>query len=977
MNHSIQALCVAIKKIILENKPQNKGFSFVIVTGKHHQGKKTLLRQSQFQHLMADDEFNTPIFYNKHGILIEMGEAWLEQGSSLLQHTFKKLNRCHPQVQITGMILCVAIEELSMIEPIELSKYIKSHTHLLNQFGAALGYRVDASIMMTKMDSLAGFCDFYEHDHTAELNKPLGFTLVETSGQAKINMIFKKQFDQFTESVGQQVLNKVHSARSGLKRTLIREFPLQIASLRLALQSLVEDIHVHFFRVQSVFFTSAEQGGFSLDQLNKKIQHEYALTVQDKFPISHNFRAYFIKGALLAFQAQTKRFAVEAPSIDFKKIGLIAGISAIAMSVLIYQHIHSSHILDKASKEWLAYDAMSIQNPGETSALSHLMNASFMLEELNHHLMPLNAVQNLKWQLENNKTKHMNGIFMPTILKELEEVLTNQQQPNGLRYEALKVYLMLGDPQHHQPDIVNAWFNAHWANEIHSPVVQHKLALLHQALTLPRQPIPINQQLVNDTRNFLKALPPNYLYYSIAKNTFVGDKSHPNLPLDIQGFHLANTEIPYYVTKNGFQSVVQQLPKIVESLSNEAWVLDQPAPANLNELLIQAYSYDYTLWWKNFSQKTMPLNVQNYSDAIHLIQTLRQNNAIQHLIGVIQEHTSPELSESGFLFNQHVASQFTDINLITESSIHPVIQALNDLEKFLTTISIVNDGGKTAFTIAKSRFQEDHLNNPLSILFSQSEQLPEPVANWTKQLANDDWFLIMNDTKQYINTQWKTMVYDDYMKSIDARYPFDTTQKEEVALHDFNRFFSTHGVFNRFIEQYIKPFLDTSEAQWKPKELNNFMLPISSETLQEIIRANIISNMFFAENADASQIHFSLQKSDLDPLISSLYLAIGTKAFNDTQDNSSYTEFEWPASDVKLTIKLAEGQEFNLEEKGPWAWFRILQKAEVQTDNDSAQLQVLLGVGGNSGRYLLKAKNEMNPFTPGVLNGFKLNDRVA
>ncbi len=41
---------------------------------------------------------------------------------------------------------------------------------------------------------------------------------------------------------GQRVINKMHPARSTIKRSLIREFPLQLASLRVPIQFLIQGI---------------------------------------------------------------------------------------------------------------------------------------------------------------------------------------------------------------------------------------------------------------------------------------------------------------------------------------------------------------------------------------------------------------------------------------------------------------------------------------------------------------------------------------------------------------------------------------------------------------------------------------------------------------------------------------------------------------------------------------------------------------
>ena len=156
------------------------------------------------------------------------------------------------------------------------------------------------------------------------------------------------------------------------------------------------------------------------------------------------------------------------------------------------------------------------------------------------------------------------------------------------------------------------------------------------------------------------------------------------------------------------------------------------------------------------------------------------------------------------------------------------------------------------------------------------------------------------------------------------------------------------------------------------------MLPISPEMINELIRANVITAMFFPEQSETSKIDFSLQKLNLDPIVANLQLLIGGAKLNDTQDSESLTHFHWPESNAKLTLSSIEGNHYELEEVGPWAFFKMLQKVNVLVDEqDSSNLQILFEVNGNSGRYILKTQNQVNPFIPGILNGFILNDSIA
>ncbi len=974
MDQSLHALCNALKKIINQLKPQHQAVSFLLLIGKTAQGKTTLLRQSHYEHMKIQLERDADIYYTQDSVVLELGESWITQNKNGLQYTLKQLNKCHRSVKIRGIIQCIDVKELFIAEPLDLIEISKRHADILQRVALNLGYPVDVTLIFTKMDVLAGFCEFFHEEHATELSKPLGFSVNEIHSPSHFSQTCSRQFDHFVEVLGQRVIHKIHPARSSLKRTLIREFPLQLACLRTSIHALIQHNDSKLFRLTALYFTSAEQGSVSLDRLNKKIQHEYGLSVQDQFPQSINYQSYYIDGALRAFHDRTKRLSSSTLTHSQKwMFSAITGLLSVSLVWIAWQHQHATKILDNVGKELLAYDELAVHQKKQTSALYHLTNASAQLDKISSSRNTLPVVQQLKNQLKVNSKQTLKGRFLPNLMADIEKTITDTQQSQSARYGALKIYLMLAEPQHFSQSDVEAWFEAHW-QALQERNIPKKLALLKKVLRQPLHPVAINKQIVTDARNYLNALPASYLYYSLAK-PFFSQKTHP---LNVSGFALTNKELPDYLTKDGFHQVISSLPAITSTLQAENWVLARQDLGNLETLLQQAYCYEYVSWWQHFVRQSKPLHTQNYQQALQLTQMLYKSDSITKLITLIQKETSPESNKPSSLFNQAIASKFADLSFISQSAIRNVTLSLNDLDRFLQALSLVDDQGKTAFDLTKARFQGDTLSNPLSTMYSYAHQLREPVSEWAKQIADDTWYMLISDCKHYINEQWKKTVLTDYKTAIAQRFPFDALATQDITIADFDRFFATHGVLNAFIDDYIKPFLNTSKPEWALKELNNYVLPISQNVLNELIRANIVTNMFFSNQNDTSNIEFSLEKLSLDPIVGSLRLSIGENTLVDSQNSSSMKHFSWPQPNAKLILKSIEGKQYELEESGPWAFFKILQKVNVIVDEEEpSSLQILFEVNGNSGRYLLKTENEVNPFIPGILNGFNLPDLIV
>ncbi len=972
MDNSLDALCDVIKKILAKLRPQSNQLSFIIITGKNAQGKSALLKQSYLEEVLVVSEQHAKVYFNQHGIVLELGENWFTQSKSLLQNTLKQLNRCNAYLKITGIVLCVDVNDLLITDRQQFADQRKAHLQLLDRWGVNLGYPVELALMFTKMDTLAGFTEFYQTEHVNDLSQPLGFSLDCLNDINKKITAFTTQFNQLIETIGQQVINKMHPARSTMRRSLIREFPIQVAGLRAPIHSLLQGISPKFFLLNSIYFSSAEQNGATIDRLNNKIQHEYALAVQDTFPQATNFRAFFVEGALKNIQDQCSQIPQARKFSPKTLMALTAGIAGISLCIVSYHHYNTVRLLDDATKELLAYDTLNSQKNQEKQALYHLSTAAKTIAHIGSNSLSLPTMQHLKSSLNKNTAHKLQDEFLPSLIAELEESINNPNQPPIVRYHALKVYLMLGQPEHFSAREVQEWFLSHWSS-VPEVAFKKQVALLKQVLNNPPKGVVIKPQVISDSRNYLNALPTSYLYYSIAKESFPKTKQK----MAIEGFALATDELPVYFTKSGFNEIIEKIPEMSAQLQKENWVLASQNLTDLDNMLTKAYCFDYVTWWQNFMRKSQPAHYQDYQEGRLVVKNIEQSHAINNLVHLIQQETTGDLTDNSSLFNQSIANQFTDLSLMSQSSIKELGFKINELERFISTLSMINDAGKTAFNITKSRFISDTASDPVSLLYSQARQLPEPLSTWAKQLASETWGLLIKDSRQFINQQWEQTVYQEFQNKIAKRYPLDSAQKEEISIADFNHFFSTNGALNSFTENYVKPFLDVSNAEWKPKAVNDSIVPITTETLDSLMRANIITNMFFSEHSDESKINFSLQKINLDPMVSMLTLEIGNNKLTDNQGSESFIRFVWPQMNAKLALDSIEGHHYELAEQGAWALFKLLEKVNVLVDEqDSSSLQILFEVNSNSGRYLLKTNNQVNPFTPGILNGFTLEKAI-
>ena len=82
----------------------------------------------------------------------------------------------------------------------------------------------------------------------------------------------------------------------------------------------------------------------------------------------------------------------------------------------------------------------------------------------------------------------------------------------------------------------------------------------------------------------------------------------------------------------------------------------------------------------------------------------------------------------------------------------------------------------------------------------------------------------------------------------------------------------------------------------------------------------------------------------------------------------------WPGRGVTNTARVLfqdDGGNFNvITESGPWAWFKLLDKAHIKSTNDAKRYLLSFQTANRVANYELVAQNLINPFTPGIVEGF-------
>ncbi len=961
----LKNLFQTIKKITDQFPEEQKAISFLIATGLHHQGATTVLKQAQMQHIQLDEEYPLQLFYNKNGIILELNQTWASMSEVSLTQLFKKLNRCHRKLRISGFLFFLDITQLMLNDDDEQTLQIKKHSQHYHQFIAALDYPVRAGLIITKLDQITGFTDFFQMAHELELQEPLGFSLSYAKAHLRFANIFSDSWGNFVAHLNQMMIQKVHTTRANKKRILIREFPLQIALLESRFLKLVKNISQEKGHIHNIYFTSSEQKGRNINYLNQKIEKDFSMLVPISSVQSVNYKHFFIHGAVHHTQ-ELSSYTPKPSLFKEKSIQFLLTTGVLLSSYVLFQTIRAADIILTAKNQ-----LTHLENSYHQSNINELLALESSYNNLNQVLFIFKYINNVH-MLKEYIYKLEKIAYKNQMSDEFSRILETECKSTNLAhsYSALKVYKAIQEKRHDQTDFIIKWFEVYWSKSLSKKNNRDYQLLLRKFIW--EISWPIDNTTILNTQNYLKSISQDYLAFEVINQQLTIDTEL----VKIEGFDRDHLVIPKCFLKENFKPTEKKLFTEFTQLERDGWVLGVKVDPALKNQLLELYAKKYIRWWQNINQNIHPRHFNSFTEAKNIFETYIHKNSFDNLVALINRQTELNMDEPNDDFNRLVANAFSNSNFVVNSS-GDLQRIWKDLEKFSGMFIALNDRGQASFQYLRSYFNQTQFNDALYTLGEYAKRMPEPTKTWLNQIQEDMWLLIQNSTKQYLNQRWHEQIYSGYEKQIDKHYPFYESI-EEISMSEFESFFAPNGNMQHFFRDYLQPFINTSQAQWIVKEVDSKKFPIPDNIIQKFIQANIITNMFFPNNASHCEIQFSLEKMTLDPVVGSLLLKVGHQEIKDSQKENLYMQdLHWPETGATLEINTIDGQKYQLTEIGSWAFFRLLEKINVLNDpNDPGAMQILLEINGNSGRYLLKTASPINPFMPSIFKDFILTDKL-
>ncbi|MDV3504787.1 type VI secretion system membrane subunit TssM [Marinobacter sp. M-5] len=471
--------------------------------------------------------------------------------------------------------------------------------------------------------------------------------------------------------------------------------------------------------------------------------------------------------------------------------------------------------------------------------------------------------------------------------------------------------------------------------------------------------------------------------------------------------------IPSLLTREGLDSwFLRKSDDVTELALVDAWVLgrrddvdfSESDEAKLTADLQSLYAEHYAEAWRRALSR---VDMQSFTDFNHGVRVLESltsgHQPLQQLLGQVTHHTRlvPDGSDldgdseaesasakaarkvleqsSHFAMVQEIDRQFAEFNQLDRkqgdnpSDLEQLMVVLGDLHEYMRGIQESPDRGKAALQAARARMGLQGAD-PIFTLQRLADNQPAPLDRMLDKLAAESWRVVLDQAVAQLERQWYREVYQPFQQALARHYPFNPGAGRDAALQDFERFFAPEGVLDTFYTDNLKLFLEDH-----PEHLGGSRRAglVRNDVKAALAKAEDIRRAYFTRSGSLD-VEFALEPLNLSSNKRRSVVNVDGQLVEFSHGPSQSIPLVWPNTlrdSVESRITLVPTQinrsPRSLSENGPWALFRLLDKADI-TGVSSSSVDVKFQLDDGQMRYRLHAASNTNPFTQELLAGYQI-----
>lgn len=653
-------------------------------------------------------------FTNDAVLLDTAGRYTTQESNEALDHKewtgfLSLLRRFRPRAPINGVLLTISVPDLLASDDNERERHAAAIRRRFSELDEILKTRFPIYVLVTKVDLLSGFNEYFARLSNEERAQVWGFTLpLEASEgtESDIGAAFRAEFGLLQKRVEDALPDVMQAELDVQQRALIYAFSQELTGLRELLNRFLDSLFAPSKftarpMVRGVYLTSGTQEGTPFDRVLGAIQRKFGVevSVQSATAAQGSGRSFFLRNLLQKVVFAEAHVVERNPARDRRRriiqaVGVAACVLLLAgsLSAWFVSYSNNRNYLAAVTPRAEALATTVKATPNTTS--DDLVTLLPILDEA--HALP----ESDRFDIDAPPVSYRFGLYQGTRVKTaanaaydrlLEDLLLprvalrigrllREAPPDNLEalYGRLKAYLMLYDPEHYRANYLLAAVTADWqATEASNlPIEAQKSLLAHlQRLfedRLRQSPFPIDEALVAEARARLGRYTQAQRLYSQIR-TLAAEKVQGQLP-DFTLDAAVGTDARLVFARNSGKSLNQGVPALFtrdgyRAFSNllqdrrlllqldETWVLgktDRSAAAKMTDVvddrlvtdIRRQYLEEYRQTWERFLSDLRLTTPTGLTASIALARILSApDSPLTKMMRVVAAETT--LSETG------------------------------------------------------------------------------------------------------------------------------------------------------------------------------------------------------------------------------------------------------------------------------------------------------------------------------------------
>ncbi|MFV3126346.1 type VI secretion system membrane subunit TssM [Niveispirillum sp. KHB5.9] len=943
---------------------------------------------------------NCEWMFTENAILLDTAGRYLthednrERDSGIWLGFLDMLRRVRSRQPINGVIVAIGLDDLAQGTQAGLTEHARLVRARLRELSQKFTCPLPAYVMFTKADLLQGFAEFFATLKRPDLEQVWGATLpLPAEGTAVDPGLAAAEFDALLDRLRSRRLDRMDEEVDAQRRAQVLGFPQQFALLRDPLLQFLNEVFtgsrydpLPVFR--GFYFTSAVQMGNPIDRLTASIGRHLVAEGVGPQPAT---RTYFLKQLLNEVIFAEAWLGAGSPVREERRrrlrrlgLGLAAALSVVLAMALTLSFTTNMSRLDGADELAARYAQAVKDTPAPTDvptleavlpALDLIAPAASAPDDgfISVAGFGLSQSRKLANAAGTAYESGLAGLFLPRVLSRLETRMRGSLGDRGTLYETLKIYLMLARQAGLDKPLVLDWLRGDLStlypdsDPRRAALDRHMEALVTRRLP----PAVIDDALVAQARDILDRAPLAQQGYDILKGSAAVRLLPAFDPLKAagplgralvrrSGLPLRDA-IPGLYTRDGFLSVIKPaLDRVADMLLREHWVLGRTEgratdSAALRREVMELYLTDYIRVWDTLlSDVTVPASTSPDELRQLLLELSGNSSPLAELVRASAEQTRLTVAASPAGTppppEQKVEEHFRDLHHYAQGTAGMSVQDTRQLLRDLYEQANVNGGLGTGATGQR--------------LLTHAGYLPAPAAGLVRQTAQAAGATAGGNTRSSLSSLWASTVLPTCRQVTSRYYPLNRTAEAEVPLPNFTELFGPGGLIDNFFRTNLVRFVDMSQETWRWQPVDGIQLGIPDAVLWEFQRADRIRRAFFPAGPQIS-VRFDLQQMPAPggARPRAVLHIDGQSVGGQAGAGDRPVLMQWPANGIGEARLEPDPMDMRTPDfTGPWALFRLLDRARLTRSGTSDTISVSFATDGGVVTYRLRPGNANHPF---------------